>query len=47
MLEELLARFEHFEVVGGLAWTNNNRLLGLNHLPLSMIPKATVTTDTC
>ena len=39
VFEELLARFEHFEVVGDVAWTNNNRLLGLTHLPLKMTPK--------
>jgi cytochrome P450 len=39
MFEELLARFERFEVTGPLAWTNNNRLLGLTHLPIKAFPK--------
>jgi len=26
-------------VTGPLAWTNNNRLLGLTHLPLKAFPK--------
>jgi len=39
MFEELLAHFARFEVTGPLAWTNNNRLLGLTHLPLKAFPK--------
>ncbi len=39
MFEELLGRFARFEVTGPLAWTNNNRLLGLTHLPLKAFPK--------
>jgi cytochrome P450 len=38
MFEELLARFERFEVAGPLAWTNNNRLLSLTELPLRAFP---------
>ena len=34
MFEELCARFESFERAGELEWTNNNRLLGLMHLPV-------------
>ncbi len=39
MYEELLNRFERFELEGPLAWTNNNRLLGLTHLPIRAFPK--------
>ncbi|HEY2525786.1 MAG TPA: cytochrome P450 [Candidatus Binataceae bacterium] len=39
MFEELLARYERFEVTGPLAWTNNNRLLSLTELPLRVFPK--------
>jgi cytochrome P450 len=39
MFEELLARFQRFEVTGPLAWTNNNRLLGLTHLPMRALRK--------
>ena len=39
MFEEILSRFERFEVTGPLAWTNNNRLLGLTHLPMRAFPK--------
>ncbi|HVC45557.1 MAG TPA: cytochrome P450 [Candidatus Binataceae bacterium] len=38
MFEELLARYARFEVRGPLAWTNNNRLLGLTHLMLEAFP---------
>lgn len=39
MFEELLNRFERFEVMGPLAWTNNNRLLSLTELPLRAFPR--------
>jgi len=32
MFEELLNCFDHFELDGPLAWTNNNRLVGLTEL---------------
>jgi len=38
MFEELLQRYERFEVTGPLAWTNNNRLLSLTQLPLRVFP---------
>lgn len=38
MFEELLERYERFEVKGPLAWTNNNRLLSLTQLPLRVFP---------
>ena len=38
--EEILDRFERFELAGPLAWTNNNRLLGLTHLPVRALPRA-------
>jgi cytochrome P450 len=34
IFEEILDRFERFELAGPLAWTNNNRLLGLTQLPV-------------
>ena len=34
MFEELLSRFERFDLKGPLAWTNNNRLLSLTELPV-------------
>ena len=34
MFEEILKRFERFELTGPLAWTNNNRLLSLTELPV-------------
>lgn len=34
MLEELLARFDRFELAGEARWTNNNRLVGLVDLPM-------------
>ena len=37
---EIIARFERFELAGPLAWTNNNRLLGLTHLPVRAVPRA-------
>jgi cytochrome P450 len=37
MFEEILDRFERFELTGPLAWTNNNRLLGLKQLPVRAI----------
>ncbi len=39
MYEELLERFAGFEVTGDLQWTNNNRLVGLTHLPVKAIAK--------
>lgn len=35
-LEELMARYESFEVVGDFEWTNNNRLVGLTRVPLKV-----------
>ncbi|MPY95630.1 MAG: cytochrome P450 [Acidimicrobiia bacterium] len=40
MFEELLDRFDGFEVAGEPTWFNNNRLVGMNHLPLRATPKA-------
>ena len=40
IFEEIIARFERFELAGPLAWTNNNRLLGLTHLPVRAVPRA-------
>jgi cytochrome P450 len=40
IFEEILDRFERFELAGPLAWTNNNRLLGLTHLPVRAVPRA-------
>jgi cytochrome P450 len=34
MFEEILERYERFELTGPLAWTNNNRLLSLTELPV-------------
>ena len=34
MFEEILKRFERFDLTGPLAWTNNNRLLSLTELPV-------------
>jgi cytochrome P450 len=39
MFEEVLDRFERFELMGPLAWTNNNRLLGLTQLPVRAFPR--------
>lgn len=39
MFEEVLDRFERFELAGPLAWTNNNRLLGLRQLPVRAFPR--------
>ena len=39
MFEELLERFERFELMGPLAWTNNNRLLSLTELPVRLFPR--------
>jgi len=36
MFEELFARYEAFEITGPAAWTRENRLLGLKHLPVRM-----------
>ena len=40
VFEELLDRYSNFEIMGDLEWTNNNRLLGLTHLPVRMTAKA-------
>jgi cytochrome P450 len=40
MFEELLKRYERFEIAGPLAWTNNNRLLSLTEMPLRAYPRA-------
>ena len=40
MFQEILERFERFEVTGPLAFTNNNRLLGLTHLPVRAFARA-------
>jgi cytochrome P450 len=40
MLEELLDRFESFELDGPHAWTRDNRLFGLKRLPVRMKPRA-------
>jgi cytochrome P450 len=39
IFEELLDRFDSFELAGPLAWTNNNRLLGLTQLPVMTTPR--------
>jgi cytochrome P450 len=39
MYEELLERFDHFELAGELQWTNNNRLVGLTHLPVMAVAR--------
>ena len=39
IFEEILDRFERFELAGSLAWTNNNRLLGLTQLPVRALPR--------
>jgi cytochrome P450 len=39
IFEEILDRFERFELAGPLAWTNNNRLLGLTQLPVRAFPR--------
>ncbi len=39
MFEELLARFDRFEVMGEPTYPNNNRLVGLIHLPVRLTPK--------
>ncbi len=36
MFEELLKRFETFELAGDYGWVENNRLLGLTQLPVRM-----------
>ncbi len=36
MFEALLARFAKFEITGPAAWTRENRLLGLKHLPMRL-----------
>jgi cytochrome P450 len=37
MLEALLATFARFEITGPAAWTRENRLLGLAHLPMRLV----------
>lgn len=44
VFEELLGRYENFEIVGDREWTNNNRLVGLAHLPLRVALKGTACT---
>jgi len=39
MFEELLNRFDHFELDAPLAWMNNNRLVGLTELPVKAFPR--------
>ena len=39
VFEEILDRFERFEVTGPLAWTNNNRLVSLTQLPVRALPR--------
>jgi cytochrome P450 len=39
VFEEILDRFERFEVTGPLAWTNNNRLVSLTQLPVRAFPR--------
>src|ERR1700719_4398038 len=39
IFEEILDRFERFELAGPLAWTNNNRLLSLTQLPVRGFPR--------
>jgi cytochrome P450 len=41
IFEEILDRFERFELAGPLAWTNNNRLLGLTQLAVRAFPRQT------
>ena len=40
VFEELLARYDNFEIMGDLKWTNNNRLVGLTSLPVRVTAKA-------
>ena len=44
VFEELLGRYKNFEIVGDREWTNNNRLVGLTHLPLRMALRGTANT---
>src|SRR5579885_265219 len=39
IFEEMVERFDHFELVGDLAWTNNNRLVGLTQLPVKAVAR--------
>jgi hypothetical protein len=39
MFEELLNRFDHFELDEPLAWRNNNRLVGPTDLPIKAFPR--------
>lgn len=39
MLEELLARFDRFELAGRPVWPRNNRLVGMTQFPLIAHPK--------
>ena len=38
VLEELLERTTTIEVAGEPEWTRSNRLFGLRHLPVRMMP---------
>ncbi|HEX2171066.1 MAG TPA: cytochrome P450, partial [Dehalococcoidia bacterium] len=40
MFEDLLSRFDRFELAGEPRWTVNNRLVGLRDLPLRVTPTA-------
>jgi cytochrome P450 len=37
MFEELFARFAKLEITGPPTWTRDNRLLGLEHLPMRLV----------
>ena len=41
MLELLIARGVRFERTGDIAWMPNNRLFGLKHLPVRLVPGGT------
>jgi cytochrome P450 len=43
IFEELLDRFDRFELTGEPTWTNNNRLVGLTHLPVRATPRSAAT----
>jgi cytochrome P450 len=44
MFQELLDRFERFELVGEPHWAPNNRLVGLTHLPIRATRKRSAST---
>jgi cytochrome P450 len=46
MFEELFARFARFEITGPPKWTRENRLLGLEHLPMRLV-RASLTPGVC